>query len=257
MAQLIVKALAIETVAIETVAIETVAIETVKAKQIIKTEDLGKEFEKAICMVFDTPYVGPYKYTDGTYHILKERLAKLPIYFPGKYIHTAEKGSPYDFTFGENKISAKTTKKDGKVAPQVIGQPSVAKFCDEMTVPFTTIPDLKQYIQAEIMTMMPKFEVYTFNTPIIYYNKKRNILKIIKQKTPLPWPECNYTWTNSASEWKNSSTLKIARKAAPEEKPQSILEIQFHNRGRQNMAIRWSFENVLNFFPTNFNITDL
>ena len=36
-----------------------------------------------------------------------------------------------------------------------------------------------------------------------------------------------------------------------------IAEFQFHSKSRKNMAIRWSYENVLSIFDKNFTITEL
>ena len=47
--------------------------------------------------------------------------------------HLAQNGNKYDFTCINDttiSLSAKTSKKDGKVCPQVIGQPSRKNFCE-------------------------------------------------------------------------------------------------------------------------------
>ena len=94
-------------------------------KMPLKTEDLGKMFEMAICLAYRIPYDGPYKYGMELPNRLKDRLVKLQELFPTP-THTAKKGARYDYTaVMEDKrmhLSAKTTKMNGgKVAPQVVG----------------------------------------------------------------------------------------------------------------------------------------
>jgi len=43
----------------------------------LQTEDLGKMFEMAICVAYEIPYDGPYKYSMELSEKLKERLCKL------------------------------------------------------------------------------------------------------------------------------------------------------------------------------------
>ncbi len=63
----------------------------------VKTEDLGKKFEKAICLTYDIPYNGPYKYADDLHVSVYTRLHKLKELFP-ICKHTSDKHSRYDFT---------------------------------------------------------------------------------------------------------------------------------------------------------------
>ena len=103
-----------------------------KPKKIL-TEDLGHEFEMAICNLYNIDYDGNFKYSEGAASSLANRISKLKNVFPHKLRHTAKNGNKYDFeTVGEKIIylSAKTTKKDGKVCPQVIGQTTKNKFCE-------------------------------------------------------------------------------------------------------------------------------
>ena len=65
----------------------------------------------------------------------------------------------------------------GKVA-QVIGQSQPQKFCDIMEIEFTSVPDLKKYIQENIKTIIPVLVSYTFDCPNIYYNKSKNTIQI-------------------------------------------------------------------------------
>jgi hypothetical protein len=220
---------------------------------ILLTEDLGKIFEKAICLVFNTPYIGPYKYGLDEPNKLKLRLEKLKDHFPS-LVHTAEKGGRYDFTCDKLKdthLSAKTTKKGGKVAPQDIGQPSISKFCSIFELGEKTIPQLKEWIQKNPKILLARCEKDTFDCKIIYYNKMKNMIKFINKKTDIKWDEATFSFTREAKDWKNSTTLKIKSK----DEFISIAEIQFHTK-RKNMVFRWIFEKILEIFPDNFDIID-
>lgn len=99
----------------------------------VLTEDLGKIFEMAICLYYDTPYDGNYKYSWQEAQSLKNKLNNLTNLFPYNIKHCASRGSKYDFECLDDPsihLSAKTTKKDGKVCPQVIGQPTHKRFCE-------------------------------------------------------------------------------------------------------------------------------
>ena len=97
------------------------------------TEDTGKILEKAICDVYGTPYDGAFVYSQEEVDKLIPRVSNLKTanHFPQCH-HTASNGARYDFASddGTQNLSAKSNKKKGgKVAPQVIGQPSAEKFC--------------------------------------------------------------------------------------------------------------------------------
>lgn len=90
---------------------------------IIINEDLGKIFEKAICLLFDIDFDGNYKYSLEEAINLKNKIIRFKEIFPYELKHIARNGNKYDFiTNNDIYLSAKTTKKDGKICPQVIGQ---------------------------------------------------------------------------------------------------------------------------------------
>ena len=132
-------------------------LEDVKSAKIL-TEDLGKKFEMGICILYGIEYDGKYKYSMEEAEKLKDRLTNLPTVFPHKLKHTAKNGSQYDFTGEEDetiKLSSKTTKKDGKVCPQVIGQPSKKKFCEFFNVDINfTLEQIKEYIEVNVDKML-------------------------------------------------------------------------------------------------------
>lgn len=151
-------------------------VDKLKNKKII-TEDVGKIFEMAICLTYNTLFDGNYKYSmDEAIKIKENILQKLPCVFPYKLKHIAKKGNKYDFVCLENDIylSAKTTKKDGKVCPQVIGQPSKNKFCEFFSIDSSfTLEQIKEYIQINVKTLLDVYFSNTFLCPIVYYNKHK------------------------------------------------------------------------------------
>jgi hypothetical protein len=219
----------------------------------VLTEDLGKIFEMAICLLYETPYDGLYRYSMESAQQLKARVARLKDHFPACQ-HTAKGGGVYDFTAATPggpaaHLSAKTTKKDGKIAPQLVGQAQPAAFCERLGLPPMESPALKIYIQEHIAEILPKLEENTFSCPTVYYNKKTNRLAYIVRKEPILWAAQSFSWTRAAADWTNSSTLKV--------NGTSILEIQFHTASRTNMAVRWCFEKLLATFAGNFEIHEL
>ena len=231
-------------------------IEPVKEEMVLKTEDTGKIFEMAICLAYGITYDGKFKYSMEIAEKLKERLSKLVEIFP-MCRHSAKKGSRYDYTSltDETKhLSAKSTKKGvGKVAPQVVGQSQPTKFCEIIGIEYTTIPTLKQYIQTDIVKIIPILVGYTFDCPNIYYNQEKNTIRYITLNTPIEWSKYSFKWTCDWTEWSNSSTLKIII----DETETALLEFQFHTKSRTNMAIRWCYENFLTIFKDNLSIIDI
>lgn len=225
-----------------------------ETKPVIKTEDLGKMFEMAICLAFNTQFDGKYKYGMEFPTSLVPRLAKLTQLFPA-CTHTAKKGARYDYTSadGTQHLSAKTTKKGvGKVAPQVIGQSQPKKFCEIVGVEFSTIQTLKEYIRGNVPHILKILAEHTFDCPNLYFNQEKNKILLIVMATPIVWENYQYKWTN---DWTatGSSTLKIIVGDAEI----ALVEFQFHTKSRSNMAIRWFYENFLAVFGNNLAITDI
>lgn len=228
-------------------------------KMPLKTEDLGKMFEMAICLAYRIPYDGPYKYGMELPNRLKDRLLKLQELFPTP-THTAKKGSRYDYTaVVEDKtwhLSAKTTKiNGGKVAPQVVGQAQPKHFCEVLSIPYQDVSPLKKYLQENIQTVLPKLVEYTFDCPTVYYNQEKDTIRYITLAKEIQWSNYRYEWTRSWEEWNNSATLKIQKEKDAPFVP--ILEVQFHTKSRTNMAVRWYYDNFLSFFQEHLSILSL
>ena len=221
----------------------------------LMTEDVGKIFEKAVCLAFNIPYNGHFKYEDILSQELAKRMETVPVHFSSKYTHTAKGGATYDFSpeskNGRNApyISCKSNKSGQKVAPHSIGQAQPETFCQRLDIPFTDIPTLKAHLQKPTLIsekLLPELEKCTFDADILYYHQKDDTIQLIKQISGINWQDLDFSWTKSAADWNNSSTLK-ANKV-------SLLEVQFHQKNRTNMAVRWNFKNVLGMFPKCFRI---
>jgi hypothetical protein len=228
--------------------------EVVPVVKTLQTEDLGKIFEMAICMLYDTPFDGKYKYSIDEAQLLRSRIEPLLSVFPHKIKHTAKNGNQYDFCGIEDesiKLSAKTTKKDGKFCPQVIGQPSKKKFSEFFSIDMSlTLEEIKTHIETNVKNMLYIYFDLTFDCPIIYYNKKTNILQLIKVITKIEWNDylVEFSHIKKSKKWGESSTISINNV--------TIGEFQVHNH-RDCIKFRWAFENVLKVFTDSFEIINL
>ena len=218
------------------------------------TEDLGKIFEMAICLLYEIKYDGNFKYSMDNALFLKDKILNLKKMFPHKLIHTAKNGSRYDFTgeqFPEISLSAKTTKKDGKVCPQVIGQPSKKKFCEFFEIDILyDLEQIKEYIVNNVKKLLETYTQTTFDCPIIYYNKHKNLLWFVKLKENINWLNSyiNFSHIIKNKKWNESSCIIIG--------DITIGEFQVHNH-RDCIIFRWSFEKLLDLFKNNFEIINL
>jgi hypothetical protein len=220
----------------------------------LKTEDLGKMFEMAICLLYEIPFDGKYKYSIEESNVIKTRIQPLLTVFPYKLKHTAKNGSQYDFRGQDDetiKLSAKTTKKDGKVCPQVIGQPSKKKFCEFFNIKIgVSLLEIKDYIYSNITNMLNIYFDLTFDCPIIYFNKKSNVLQLIKLTEKIDWSKYSIEFSHIKKNkvWNESSSISIHNI--------TIGEYQIHKH-RNCIKFRWSFEKLLTLFKDNFNIIEL
>ena len=218
------------------------------------TEDLGKQLEMGICLLYKTPFIGKYKYGMDVPEGLVPRLTILNDFHPGVK-HTAANGSRYDFSdMNDKPLSAKSSKKDGMICPQVIGQPTKKKFCEYFKLPAeSTNDEIREYILSNYRDMLTEYFSFTFDCPIVYYNKKGEKLMYIRTKKDIEWWDFEYQFTHimKNKKWEESTTLKINKGGLV-----SIGEFQVHNH-RNGIKFRWSFENILKLFPDNFDILEL
>ena len=223
-------------------------------KNTLKTEDLGKIFEMAICLLYEIPFDGKYKYSIEESNVLKTRIQPLLTAFPYKIKHTAKNGSQYDFRGQDDetiKLSAKTTKKDGKVCPQVIGQPSKKKFCEFFNIDLSvSLEEIKEYIVSNLANMLNIDFDLTFDCPIIYFNKKSNVLQLIKLTEKIDWNNylIEFSHIKKNKQWNESSTISINNT--------TIGEFQLHKH-RDCIKFRWCFEKLLKHFVKSFTVINL
>jgi hypothetical protein len=226
---------------------------TVINKRQIPTEKLGKTFEKSICKIFQTPFVGNYNYNTDEADKLSLRIQQLRTIFPHDLIHTAAKGGRYDFISSNNtdiKLSAKTTKSSDKVCPQVIGQPSKKKFREHFGITDEST-NIKEYIQDNVNSMLDKYFEYTFDCPIVYYNDKKDLALLVTTIMTIDWSSYTVDFSHrrkKTGQWNESTTISIAGIV--------IGEFQVHNH-RDNIKFRWNFINILQNFAKHFEIIPL
>jgi hypothetical protein len=221
----------------------------------VLTEDLGKIFEMSICLLYNIQYDGKYSYSMEDAQKIKIRIAKLLEVFPHSILHTAKSGARYDFTGLEDnsiRLSAKTTKKDGKIAPQVVGQPSKKKFCEffQLDPGSFDLTQIKIYIEQTVKNLLAVYEEYTFDCPTIYYNKKSDKLLFIRKVKYIPWSQIEVEFSHNKKNkvWNESTTVCVDGV--------TIGEFQIHNH-RDCIKFRWAFEKLLYEFPDCFEVTEL
>ena len=225
-----------------------------KTQKKVLTEDLGIIFEMAICLLYEIEYYGKYKYCLEEANNLKDKIQKLKNVFPFKIKHIARNGNKYDFvSIDDDKIhlSAKTTKKESKVCPQVIGQPSKNKFCDFFGIDLLyNLEQIKNYIEINVKSLLEIYTLNTFDCPIVYYNKHKNMILFVKLKENINWLNYDISFSHimKNKKWNESSCIYI--------NGITIGEFQRHNH-RNCIKFRWSFEKLLNLFKDNFEIVDL
>ena len=256
-----------------------VAVPVAPLPTTLKTEDTGKIFEKAICDAYGIPFDGPFQYSQADVDKLTPRLKRIITdnLFP-MCVHTASKGARYDFTAVADSgvhLSAKSNKKKGgKVAPQVVGQATPQKFWEEVCMCSSsssvaiaepaiaadpTEPgNLKKYIQENITTIMPMLWRYTFDSPIVYYVRDTDEIRFIAPAALAgggeqpDWSAFQYTWSRPYDKWTNSTSLRVVTPGGGKE--ETIMEFQFHTKSRQNMAVRWAIDKVLQVFAGHFKV---
>lgn len=231
-------------------------------------ETFGKLFERAICIHYGITYNNNDKYSIDTAIELSNKLSNLKLHWPPNYnnnwtiTHTGPKSNAYDFTATHNRkgnvyLSAKTSKKDYKVAVQEIGQVQPKRFCDilrqehDISIKYRDETTLKRYIQENILLLLPILEDYTFksDTQVLCYFVKDNSLKLFKKIKKFNWDKYDYKWTSDWNVWNEGCTLKLNNKA--------VLEWQFHKKSRTCMKIRFDFGRLMDVFGDHLKIIDL
>ena len=220
-------------------------------------EKLGKTLEQAVCLLYGAKYNGEYIYSMEEAHCIKDLLQKLVSVFPHKLNHVAKNRNRYDFETDDKtaQLSCKSSKKEGKVCPQVIGQPTRERFCNFFNIELISDLEIvkekiKEYIQKNIHSLLEAYISYTFDCPIIYYNEHKDVRLFIKLKESIDWTKNYIVFSHILKNkvWNESSTISIDKI--------KIGEFQIHNH-RNNVKFRWYLENILQLFKDNFEIVDL
>lgn len=218
------------------------------------TEDLGKITEYAICLIYNTQFNGPFKYSVEKASDLSERLSALKTILPGKYIHTGNKDNLNDFQNEENPIehlSVKSCKSGYKICPQLIGQTS--RFAEHFEMPLSsTKEDIQNYIISNITHVMNRYTETTFHCPVLFYNEKKDEALLIRKINDLDWAEftqkLSFTHIEKQKDWDESTTLKYEGK--------TIGEFQLHNH-RNCTKFRFDIKNLLASFQSHFEVTNI
>ena len=219
--------------------------------KVILTEDLGKTVEMGICLLYGIDYDGKYKYKLSDALEIKTRFDGLKSVFPYEIKHIAKNGNKYDFVRLDDAtefLSIKTTKKDGKVCPQVIGQPTKKKFCEYFNIDILSdVEQIKGYICENIYPLLNSYVHNTFDCPVVYYNKHKNILLFVKLIKSINWTNYDIQFTHKLKnkKWNESSSIKI--------NDITIGEFQIHNK-RDGIKFRWCFEKLLKMFDDHYEI---
>lgn len=217
---------------------------------------MGKKFEMMICKFRGIVYDGQYKYGFDNVDIIISLLHNLNDAIPFELKHIAKNGNEYDFEIinDDNKskykyLSAKTTKKDGRVCPQVIGQPSKKKFCDFFGIDLSSdLEQIKNYIVTNVKTLLDEYMKKTFNNCyVLYYNEYKNIMLVVTLEESINWTNYNILFSHNIKnkKWNESSCIKI--------NDITIGEFQIHKH-RDCIKFRWQFEKLLKLFNNNFKV---
>ena len=137
------------------------------------------------------------------------------------------------------------------MCPQVIGQPSKKKFCEFFNINLSvSLLEIKEYIISNITNMLNIYFDLTFDCPIIYFNKKSNVLQLIKLTEKIDWSNylIEFSHIKKNKQWNESSTISINNT--------SIGEFQLHKH-RDCIKFRWCFEKLLKHFVKSFTIIHL
>lgn len=206
----------------------------------INNENLGKEFEKAVCIYYDIEFKGNFKYSIENAKRLAERLTPLKELWAPSAEHTANNRSSHDFTYlcdGLSRhLSLKTNKSSGgKVCPQVIGQPTSKTFRKHFGL--SEDVNIKDYITNNFPSMLEKYWNNAYDVPMLYYNEKEDKIYYIKPSYYPEFEKEHLTLGKVGKDWNESTTLKY--------KGETIGEFQLHNH-RDCIKFRWNHKNLMN-----------
>ena len=172
------------------------------------------------------------------------------------YVGLDKKSS--DFILDKNKtLSVKSnTHKNGKVCPQLIGQPTKNKFCEYFGLNINiTNEQIKKYIIENVHIMLKQYYEHLFDSDYllwIYNNKNKNgnnyEFKIINKHNTPNFDKSKITFTRFLDKWDEGTTIKY--------NSISIGEFQIH-KNRNCIKFRFMINNLLNIIYEMENILAL
>ena len=250
-------------------------------EQKFNNEVIGISAEIAVADIFNVAIDSIYR-TRGNEEIvnlLKKNISKIfsDENIPLPFKHVAEGQNPIDFILNNDEtLSVKTNKRQlGKVAPQIIGQPTNETYFLNMKNKFPNITEFdiinelkkrkvednyenrsKIFKEISIKYIDIIINEYWKNLVecdylLFFYNvvdKNENISKnseyiVLRKELKLPnWSKENFSFTKSLENWNESNTVKYRINNI--KKPISIGEFQVH-KNRNCFKFRFNIKNIL------------
>lgn len=225
-----------------------------------KTEVIGISTELAIADAYSVKISDAYRLRGDPEVVVRTKRIVERVFtrfnVPPPIKHIAEGQSPVDFDLaGEKTLSVKTNQKQGKVAPQNIGQPTAKTFweklphlADEKVT--TNTAQLRQMFKRVAISkpevLIANYWENLFECDYLAYfwgyldrrgtlNETPSGLVLSKYESP-PWDPELFTFSQSLASWNESNTVKYRGVA--------IGEFQVHNN-RDCLKFRFNMESVL------------
>lgn len=248
-------------------------------EQKFNNEVIGISAEVAIADIFNVTIDNNYRMrgNEEIINLLKKDIAKIFSVenIPLPFKHVAEGQNPVDFILNNNEtLSVKTNKRQlGKVAPQIIGQPTNETYFFNMKNKFPNITEFdiinelkKRKVEDNYENRSKIFKEISIKYIDIIINeywknlvecdyllffydivdKNENISKnpqyiVLRKESELPnWSKKNFLFTKSLENWNESNTVKYINNG----KSISIGEFQVH-KNRNCFKFRFNIKNIL------------
>ena len=250
-------------------------------EQKFNNEVIGISAEIAVADIFNVAIDSIYR-TRGNEEIvnlLKKNISKIfsDENIPLPFKHVAEGQNPIDFILNNDEtLSVKTNKRQlGKVAPQIIGQPTNETYFLNMKNKFPNITEFdiinelkKRKVEDNYENRSKIFKEISIKYIDIIINeywknlvecdyllffydivdKNENVSKnsqyiVLRKELKLPnWSKENFSFTKSLENWNESNTVKYRINNI--KKPISIGEFQVH-KNRNCFKFRFNIKNIL------------
>ena len=250
-------------------------------EQKFNNEVIGISAEIAIADIFNVTIDNNYRMRGNTeiINLLKKDISKIfsNENIPLPFKHVAEGQNPIDFILNNDEtLSVKTNKRQlGKVAPQIIGQPTNETYFLNMKNKFPNITEFdiinelkKRKIEDNYENRSKIFKEISIkyidiiineywknlvecDYLLFFYNvvdKNENISRnseyiVLRKELKLPnWSKENFSFTKSLENWNESNTVKYRINNI--KKPISIGEFQVH-KNRNCFKFRFNIKNIL------------